>query len=967
MGIVKRGFWTLAVAALAVSGAAQSGPANNKPTTTIRRDRSGPLAGSVDSFQVRPGFRVELVATDPMVVAPQALAFDERGRLYVAEMRGDPGRGDASPRLGRIRLLEDPDEEGVYQSSTTFAEDLALPSALACWDGGVFVGAAPDILYLKCSSGEGGADVRKVVLTGFGPTNNTRPEAVLHSFQWGQDGLIHGASGGLGGTLSSPGWTSAGYSLSGTDFAFDPKTLAVYPETGLALTGMCFDEQGHRFSSGPVAPLRVAVYEHRYAARNPYYIRPAAWMDLLGPATPLYLPSGKNPEPPDKPANPNSKATNSPAVTWMTNAQGCIVYRGNAFPSNYLDNVFLALPNAHAIHRAVLHDNGTGLTAERAADEKSSEFLTSREPEFHPVEMAVGPDGALYIADRRDGLDRGRIYRVVPENFKRPKLSKLARTNAFEVVSALAHPNRWQRDTAARLIAEQKDPQYPPLLLSMLSNSRLAVARKNALHALANTGSLKEEHLLKGLRDADPMVREHAVLLTERLLDRGFVPDAIWEQLRTMVADPAFQVRCQLALTLGEIRRPDRIVLLGQVLSRDLGNPWMQSAVLSSVGEGAGNLFVLLIRDGRFRSDATAVEFLRQVAIMVGVRGRLDETAQVVDLLAHASLDRWQLYGFLSALGEGLHRTRSSLVLVDPQGTLQPIFAAAFDNAIDTAVSDSLRIAALRLLGVSPFRFTDLGDWLLLICNPPAYPSIQSVAVEDLAKFDDPLVMVGLLERWPGMHPLLRNQAVTALLCRRRQAPAVLDAIRYRKIPPGDLAPWQLNWLRYYPDAVISQRAQLAFGPSTRKRAEIVGPFRPALTQRGSAERGREIFRLRCAECHAPTGVNRVIGTELSGVRARGREWLLSAILEPNQEVAAENAAVIIETKDNEVLVGLRLDENETTLTLGEPRGTKSVWPKLNVQSIQVQDWSFMPEGLERGFSVQDMTDLLDYLMTGAR
>ena len=247
-------------------------------------------ANPLPSFQVKRGFRIELAAAEPMVAAPAALAFDERGRLFVAEMRDYPDRRDQSPHLGQIRMLEGLDENGVFQSSTVYAGDLPWPSAVACYGGGIFVAATPQILYLKDSAGNGTADVVRVVFSGFGARPYVPdPKALLNSFNWGLDNCLHCGTAGLGGRVS--GLIAAqvpSVPLGNGDFAFDPRTLVIFPEAGPSQTGMSFDDRGRKFISDANQPLRLAMYEPRYLARNPFSVAPPELLDAASPATAVY-------------------------------------------------------------------------------------------------------------------------------------------------------------------------------------------------------------------------------------------------------------------------------------------------------------------------------------------------------------------------------------------------------------------------------------------------------------------------------------------------------------------------------------------------------------------------------------------------------------------------------------------------------------------------------------------------------
>ena len=148
-------------------------------------------AEALEEFVPRPGFRVELAAAEPLLRSPVAMDFDEDGRLYVAEFPEYNEYGDGRSRTakGCIRLLEDTDGDGVYDKSTLFAADVPMATAVACWDGGVYVGSAPDLLYLKDTDGDGKADVRRVVFTGFG--SDQAGEGMLNSFRWGLDNRFH--------------------------------------------------------------------------------------------------------------------------------------------------------------------------------------------------------------------------------------------------------------------------------------------------------------------------------------------------------------------------------------------------------------------------------------------------------------------------------------------------------------------------------------------------------------------------------------------------------------------------------------------------------------------------------------------------------------------------------------------------------------------------------------------------------
>ncbi len=925
--------------------AGQGAPSSNK----VEHASAAQPLHLLESFQLAPGFHIELVASEPMVSAPAAMAFDENGRLFVAEMRDYPDRRQAKPHLGRIRVLESPDEHGVFQSSTIFAEDLPWPSAIACYGGGVFVATTPDVLFLRTSTEANAPDLRRVVFSGFGGTNAPNPEALLNNFNWGLDNRIYGGTAGLGGTITVSNWPGAPVELGSNDFSFDPRSLALIAEAGPAQSGVSFDNAGRKFSSSFDRPLSLAMYEPRYFERDPFYPRPPELLDAASPGTPIVRYVAGAP------------GTNSLLPGRLVRATACVIYRGNAFPTNYSENAFVADADSHIVHRFVLRENGLAVSAETPPREMHTEFLVCKETSFNPVQIINGPDGALYIADMQQGGDRGRIYRIVPEKFNRPKPPQLGKASTYELVGALANSNGWTRDTAARLLFERRDSAGVALLSDMLRRSRLPLARLHALHALAGGGALKESQVLDAMRDSDPRVRERAVLLAERFITNGLPSEGLWSQLRALAADPAIRVRQQLAFTAGNARRPDRPLVLAQVLNRDPANVWIKNAIFSSLGEGAGNLFLMLAGDPRARNTPGGLAFLRELAILIGTKGRLDEAGQVVNFMARAQLEPLQAFALLTWFGEGLHRTHSSLALVDPQGTLQGYYAQALNISTDGTVAEAVRIQAVRLLAVCPYTFTDTGDWLLLLVNPLPLPALRLAAIDTLCGYNDPRVLPALLERWASFPPAMRSRALNGLLMRSERIGPVMDAITQGRIPLADLDSVQLNFLRTSHNGSIRERAERLFGPVPKQRPPVVEQFKPALRLKGAADHGRQLFNVRCAACHG-SGPGQWLGPDLEAARGRTKEWLLSAILQPSAQIEAGYATKVLQTREDENFIGITTDENPVSVTLRQRDGLPATWPRLNVLSTQTQSWSLMPDGLEQGLTTQDMADLLEFL-----
>jgi putative membrane-bound dehydrogenase-like protein len=950
------GFWILFLACQVGQSAQTVATQPRASSASAASANTNPIA----SFVLQQGFRIDMVAAEQVVAAPTAMAFDENGRLFVAEMRDYPNRRDASPHLGRIRVLRDPEGEGVFTESTVYAEDLAWPSAIACYDGGVFVAAAPDILYVKDTKHDGIADVRRVVFAGFGGRNALNPDLLPNNFNWGLDNRIHGASAGIGGTITRSGSPGIPVSVADSDFSFDPRALTLAPEAGPAQSGSCFDNDGRRFVCGFSSPLRLPMYETRYSARNPFYVRPQLMFDVAPPATPTFRYEAQIPSPPVPTAG-----TGSPVPGWTAAARGVLIYRGNLLPTDYWGNAFIPDSAAHIIHRAVLRDDGLGVLAERPREERDSEFLLSKDPAFQPVQLISGPDGALYVADLHGGGDAGRIFRIAPAQFRPQKPPALGKATTQQLVATLAHPSGWHRDIAARLLFERRDSAAIPLLVDMLNRSELPQARLQALYALVGLGALAEPHVLKGLRDRDESVRAHSVLLSERLVANSDVSDALWTQLSKLASDPALRVRYQLAFTIGEIHRRDKIPVLGSILTSDLQNPWTYGAVLSSLSEGGGRMFVQLAANPRFRSTAPGQNFLRNLALMVGTSGRSDEVAVVLDFVNRAGLDDFTTFAYLGAVGEGLLRARSSLGLVDPQGLLVRLYSQALTDALDGTVPETTRVEALRFLAVTPTAYTPAGDFLIQLLGSGASPGLQGGVASVMGKWPDLVIATNLLARWTLLNPATRQQAAAALLGRNNREELVVKALEIGLVVSNDLSQVQQNFLRTASTQPLRQRAVKVLGPVPTARPDIVRQFKPALRLRGIAGGGQSIFNARCSACHQYGTQGYALGPGLERARLSGKEAMLNAILEPNVGLGTNYQTSVLYTQTGQNQTGIVSSDNLTTLTLRQPGGVQMVWPRSNVQSIAPQPWSLMPVGLEQGLSLQNMADLLEFLMTG--
>lgn len=953
--------------------------------------RVAPLdtTSALKSFAVKKGFHLEVAVAEPLILDPIDLCFDENGRLFVVEMRDYSEMRDVTPHLGRVRMLEDTDGDGVFDKATVYVDDLPWPTSVFYFDGGVFVIASPDILYCKDTNGDGKADMRRVVFTGFGAgVDRLNMQALPNCLRWGLDNRIHGQTAGNGGLITRPGETNlAPLALRGRDFNFNPRTLHMQAEAGGGQYGMAYDDRGRKFACSNSRHIMAFLYDVRYAERNPFYNMPAPLVDIPvdGPAAEVFRTSPEEMWRVIRTQWRVAGLASGPiegggrASGYFTSATGIQIYRGDAFPEEYVGDAFIADVGSNLIHRKKVRRNGVALLAERPPDEQKVEFITSTDLWFRPVQLANAPDGCLYLCDMyreviehpwslpetikqlldlNSGNDRGRIYRIAPDGFKPRKPPQLGKASTAELVATLEHKNAWHRETAARLLYERQDLSAVPLLAKLLQESRAPLARLHAVYALDGLGALKEGELLTALSDADAAVREHAIKLSEKFISDGVVSASLWESLRRLAGDPDDIVRYQLAFTLGEMKGKERIAPLAEIARRDVESMWTQAAILSSLAEGAGEMFTELSADVTFRNSAPGQDFLRQLAILVGARDVPRETAAVLDYVSQLE-DRGLMFTMTRALGDGLQRAKKPILAAGDRVRLILLVARGVAN--DGTASEALRLPAIQLLAHT--SYADSGGLLLGLLDLKHPQPVQLAALATLARFTDAQIGWELTQRWDTLTPRLRAEVLSVLLARPERAMALLRAIEAQDIRASALDSTQVKLLSTHRDATVRQlAASVLTAKPASSRQEVINKFLPALSLKGNAQRGRKIYEERCISCHRLGGEGYLLGPDLITVKSAGNEKLLANIIDPNAEVRPEYVGYVVETRDDESLLGLVVNETGTSVTLRQAYGKEDVIPRASITSMKSQGQSIMPEGLEAGLTPQQMADLLEYI-----
>ncbi len=942
-------------------------------------------AEALKTFKLHPGFRMELVACEPLIRSPVALDFDENGRMYVVEYpEYNQYATKESMGHGRVRLLEDTDGDGRFDKATTFLDNVEYTVAVACYDGGVFVGAVPNILYCKDTDGDGKADLIQPIFTGFG--RDPAGEGMMNSFRWGLDNRFHVSTSGSGGNVRKADDKDAKpVSVRRQDLIFDPRGRTFEATSGGGQHGMTMDDWGNRFVCLNSDPTHEIMYDGRYLARNPYVQAPPAAVNIApgGKFTKLFRIS------PNEPWRVLRTRLRSQGIVkgsdeggrpsgFFTGATGITVYRGHAWPEEYRGNIFIGEVSGNLVFRARLEQKGVGFSAPRA--DPNVEFLASTDNWFRPVQFANAPDGTLYVIDMYRGLiegaaflppeilkhidagagvDRGRIYRIVPEGFQQPKPPRLGQATTAELVALLEHPNGWHRDTASRLLYERQDRAAVPSLKKLAAASHASLGRMHALHALEGLNSLDSAQVLHALSDGDAHVREHAVRLAERFES---VP-AVRAKLEPLTDDPDARVRYQLAFSLGAVQgiMPSRA--LARLAVRDGADAWVRVAILSSVSNDAGDVFRLLIGDPAFRRTSHGRTLLMALATTIGAAGQAADVAAVVKALDELSDGERSLAQDVvrQLVSKQSAAARDRLKGGKAASILAELLRNARKTAADVHASPTARAAGLRTLGLEPFiEVRELFAAALGLRQPRP---VQLAALETLVRFDDPAVPDLLLTAWPGLSPQLRATAIETLFARPAWLTAFLDAVEQGKVKPSDLDPARIALLQASADKQVRARAAKLFaGTRLSKRQDVVASYQRALQLKGDPVQGKAIFKKECSACHRLEGVGEQVGEDLAAIRDRGLDAVLLNILDPNREVKPQFLSYYLVIDTGRSITGLITAETGNSITLRRLDGTSETVLRVNVEEMRSTGMSFMPEGLEKQIDTQGMADLLAYL-----
>lgn len=961
---------------------------------------------SLQAMQISEDFKVEIFLTEPQVNSPVEMAFDENGRIYVAEMLDypdDPPPG--KPVRSRIRLLEDNDGDGKYERSVIFADQVLQVSGLLPWKEGLLVTSAPDILWMKDTDGDGKADIRKVLYTGFPKVN---PEARITNLRYGIDNWIYAANNGRDGRITAPDHPEREALLvRGADFRFHPVRGVAEPSAGVAQFGLTFDDWGNEFITENTTHLRHVILPMQYIARAPLLEVPAYALNIYE--------EGRTPAQIFPLTGPQEWRKQRTALRqqrydeqgqnrierlsgYFSGASGGTVYNGDVWPEEYRGSIFTGEVSANLVHRDVLTPDGVTFKAARAKE--GVEFIASTDVWFRPCNFANAPDGNLYFMDVyrlfietpesipeeiKKGMDfyagdtMGRIYRIVSNTPRKQRdlHPKLGSASVEELVKNLENTNGWHRTTAQRLIVERQDKLAIPYLQQLFDQTPSPVARIHALWTLEGLSALDEQTVMWALKDNDPHVREHALRLSEEFLPKSRrMADAVM----AMTGDSDTRVQFQLAFTLGQLkdqRAPNALADLAVSRSDD---QWFRLAILSSAADQSSKFFHLLrAKNPSFENK----EMFAQLAALIGAKHDANELSKFLSALVGLK----QPDAAMAGLTKGLKLANvSKLQVAGAEASLLPFLnseqedtqRAAWETArffelrqlVQKALADAQntnlpakqKVTAIRALRGG--QFSVVAPALEKFLPLQDSPELQAAAIESLSSFDNPGIASTLLASWKNYSPDVRQKVLTALLSERERMKVLMKALEDGVVERAMADPAMQAKLYDHPDKEVVERARQFFKQEAGEREAAVASYRDVLNLAGDVNRGRDIYGSTCAKCHSPQQGRPRIGADLSGINNKTKEELLNSILNPSAAIESRFTNYIITTKDGRIYDGILGNETPGAITLRNADGDVTILRK-NIAEIRASSISLMPDGMEKSLTKQQVADLIAYLRGG--
>jgi len=967
-----------------------------------------PLATASEDieFTTHEGFELETVLREPQVQQPLSINFDERGRMWVTQYRQFPFPKGLKVKghdkywriqyenfppppppnhvkgIDRISIFEDKKGDGNFTFVKTFLDGLNVCTSALPGRGGVWVLNPPYLMFYPDANRDDIPDGDpEVHLAGFGLEDM---HAVANSLRWGPDGWLYGYQGSTTtADISRPGIDEDSLPFLGQNlWRYHPETreFELFVEGGHNNFGIALDAKGRFFTGGNGGLIGFHNIQGGYFWKN--WGKHGA---LTNPYAFGFFPGMQD---------HSSRAKLS---------QGMVSYDAPNFPEQFKHSLIIARALKRCISIAELKPLGSTFSAHETVEN----FIAAEDENFRPVDMTMGPDGALYIADWHDTnitwsvsaeseriqRETGRIYRATYGDNTPYKPFDFGKASNNELLAGLQHANKWYRETALRIMYDRKDSSLIPELSKMLFAEQPTHALE-ALWGIHASGGFTLKLAQKTLAHSDLYIR----FWTLRLLgNTGNINALLRNQLEALGANEAhLEVRSQLASTAKRLAPADGLPIALAMLKsgKDVDDPHIPMLLWWVIENHIRQDRAAVVSWVNTMSTTESAIFDTVIVPRLGQRFTLDHTsedfatcAELLNILTNKTHQHALLEGIAKGLRRGTHtnvpqtlrNTLADLLKKDPSNTQLMIIAArlgdtnAFKQATlfisDSKVHDSQRAELMQLLGEENYADA-IAPLLTLFKDGTA--GIKQAALSALNHYNSTEVGDTLLESLPNAGKL-KPRIAGVLVSRQAWAEKLLAAVDAGTVPASDVDRDLLTNLSALKNKDIVALVTKHWGRIRMSHAETLARVNAigAIVKNGpgDAKKGVAVYGETCGKCHVLYGIGRTVGPELTGIDRRNIWKLVEEVIDPNKSILPEYAGTIytIQSDPNQperFITGFMVNESGNEMTIVDTAGNEVTVLKDHVTETFPMDISIMPEGILQGMDDQTLRDLFQFLQS---
>lgn len=975
-------------------------------------DLSVPLVSAAEaaaSFEVPPGFKVGVFASEPDVQNPIGMSWDGRGRLWIAENYTYAERGKRF-ELGlrdRVLIFEDAKGDGRFSSRKVFTDDVQMLTSVEVGHGGVWLMCPPQLLFIADRNGDDKPDgPAEVMLDGF-----TLPPENHHNFanglRFGPDGWLYGRCGASApGDVGAPGTAKEDrIPLRGTMWRYHPKRKVFE-----ALSSGCTNPWGHDWNEhGELFFINTVNGHLWHGITGAHFVRP----HTIDPNPRIYATIEQHADHWHFDTAKDWTKSRDGAANALGGGHahiGMMIYHGGNWPAEYRGHLFTWNMHGRRANQEILERHGSGYVGKHGAD-----VFLAGDKWFRGMEMSCGPDGAVYALDWSDtgechdstGVHRtsGRIFKITHSDPKLVAPFDITKLNAEGLVELHTRRNEWfarqaRMEISRRAAAQENAGGALNALQSQIVEAKDPVLRLNALWSHYAAAATDEAFLTGLLGDSDEHIRTWAIrLLTDHWpLDtcmsrrppgrKESATETLASRFEALAkSDSSGLVRLALASTLQRLPVAQRAGIASALVARsedaeDHNLPLLVWYGLIPVADSdpAALAKVTAVCEWPITRRFIArrlVEDIEKNPAPVSELLRIASTkpaAFQADILAGMTegLSGWRkatkppawdsLTAKLSGSGDEAvrNRVRELNVVFGDGRALNEVKRIALDGKAELSV----RKAALQtLIENRPPDLREVCEQLLGV------RFLNAIAARGLSQFDDPAIGEKLAKSYRNFDASERSAVVETLLSRPVFAKALLNEVAAGKIARADVTPFHARQIRGFNDPVLAKQLAEVWGelrePAADKRALIAklkGQLSPDELAKADPGAGRVVFNTLCASCHRLYGQGGVLGPDLTGAGRDNLDYLLDNIADPSAVVNADFRMSLATMKDGRVLGGVVTAKTARTVTLRTLTETTTI-ENADIKTLEQSPQSMMPEGLLEAVSATQVRDLIAYLM----